>query len=87
MDLIPEFRAEFDQLIHSMHHQLDVHAESLFQLFLARLKPSSHNLEHESRQPQVGANWPSIIEVVLSQKSGTNWYISIAITNSHLYLI
>ena len=54
MDLIPEFRVEFDQLVDSMHHQLDVHADALFQLFVAKLnKSSSNDIVLESRKPQL----------------------------------
>ena len=70
MDLIPELRTEFDQLINSMHRQLDFHAESLFQLFVSKLNKSSNNgIVHESRQPQVRpeSNSPAIPDVTLFQ--------------------
>ena len=78
MDLIPEFRAEFDQLVDSMHRQLDVHAEALFQLFISRLntRTLSHDLAHESRQPQLAGHRSSVQSDVattkLEKNSGTN---------------
>src|SRR5699024_12664477 len=84
MDLIPEFRAEFDQLVDSMHHQLDVHAEALFQLFISRLNTRAlshgHDLAHESRQPQLAGHRSSVQSDVatakLEQNSGTKRYLS-----------
>ena len=83
MDLTREFRAEFDQLVDSMHHQLDVHAEALFQLFISRLNTRTlshgHDLAHESRKLQLAGHFSVQSDVAtakLEQNSGTKRYLS-----------
>src|SRR5699024_10954769 len=64
------FQKEFDQLIASMHRDLDARAKDLFQLFVSELN-HSRNLDKHVNQPTLGSGTIHLVTAIAQQNKGS----------------